>query len=46
MTEAGPLWNGTPCPVADPAETATRLDDYTQTVYEALELSHARLAED
>ena len=40
------LWNGKPYPVADPATTATRLDGYTQAVYDALDLPNAQLATD
>ncbi|QKW08375.1 hypothetical protein HUT18_20370 [Streptomyces sp. NA04227] len=37
------VWVGEPYPEADPATTALRLDDHTQTVYESLDLPHARL---
>ncbi|MFF4038691.1 hypothetical protein [Streptomyces sp. NPDC001816] len=40
------LWNGEPYPVADPATTATRLDGYTQAVYDALDLPNAELDTD
>ncbi|WBO65375.1 hypothetical protein [Streptomyces camelliae] len=37
------LWDGEPYPVADPVATATRLDGYTQAVYDALDLPDAEL---
>ncbi|MEU1176609.1 hypothetical protein ABZ464_02990 [Streptomyces sp. NPDC005820] len=37
------VWEGEPYPVADPAATAARLDDETQTVYDALALTGAEL---
>jgi hypothetical protein len=38
------LWTGEPYPVANPATTATRLNGYTQNVYDALHLPNAQLA--
>ncbi|KUN78393.1 hypothetical protein AQJ64_30875 [Streptomyces griseoruber] len=37
------VWDGEPCPVADPAATATRLDEDTQTAYDALTPAGAEL---
>ncbi|WP_433889009.1 hypothetical protein [Streptomyces sp. CA-111067] len=39
-------WKGRPYPVANPAATARRLDDHTQTIYDALGLPDAELATD
>jgi hypothetical protein len=39
------LWAGEPYPVADPVATATRVDGYTQAVYDALGLPDAALDE-
>ncbi|MFD9520569.1 hypothetical protein [Streptomyces sp. NPDC059979] len=38
-------WQGIPYPVADPAATARELDGYTQSVYDALALPGAELAD-
>ncbi|MFE1951138.1 hypothetical protein ACFW9D_11785 [Streptomyces sp. NPDC059524] len=37
------VWNGEPYPVADPAVTASRIDERTQDVYDALALPDAGL---
>lgn len=42
----GRLWAGEPYPVADPVTTASRLDGYTQTTYDALDLPNAELDTD
>ncbi|MFD9484979.1 hypothetical protein ACFWBX_13440 [Streptomyces sp. NPDC059991] len=43
VSRLGPVWDGEPYPVADPAATARRLDHDTQVAYEALRLPDARL---